>query len=160
MLDWKHVVEDWDNNRLIFKSGPSEMGGCTRLTVRSTQRLERGAHLVNEKVRLLPGGKVPAFVEPVEMDQLGIRFLCPTLRGDIDVFRESTCSAACFRRATSSIDAESATSSRVTSTSNSLVASAGSFGIRLVRRNSAAQKSCRAQWRKDYLHSHQAAIDR
>jgi catechol 2,3-dioxygenase-like lactoylglutathione lyase family enzyme len=26
VLGWKHVAEEWDNNWLIFKSGPSEMG--------------------------------------------------------------------------------------------------------------------------------------
>ena len=26
VLDWKYVAEDWDNDWLIFKSGPSEMG--------------------------------------------------------------------------------------------------------------------------------------
>ena len=26
VLGWKYVTEDWDNNWLIFKSGPSEMG--------------------------------------------------------------------------------------------------------------------------------------
>src|SRR5947208_17049938 len=26
VLGWKYVAEDWDNNWLIFKSGPSEMG--------------------------------------------------------------------------------------------------------------------------------------
>src|SRR5436190_7962196 len=27
VLGWKYVAEDWDNDWLIFKSGPSEMGG-------------------------------------------------------------------------------------------------------------------------------------
>ena len=26
VLGWKYVAEDWDNDWLIFKSGPSEMG--------------------------------------------------------------------------------------------------------------------------------------
>src|SRR5207248_5275577 len=26
VLGWKYVTEDWDNDWLIFKSGPSEMG--------------------------------------------------------------------------------------------------------------------------------------
>ena len=26
MLGWKYVAEDWDNDWLIFKSGPSELG--------------------------------------------------------------------------------------------------------------------------------------
>jgi predicted enzyme related to lactoylglutathione lyase len=30
VLGWKYVAEDWDNDWLIFKSGPSEMGGTRR----------------------------------------------------------------------------------------------------------------------------------
>jgi len=35
VLGWKYVAEDWDNDWLIFKSGPSEMG------VHSTHRMGR-----------------------------------------------------------------------------------------------------------------------
>ena len=51
----------------------------------SAQRLERGPELLDEDLRLLPGRKVPAFVEPVVMDQFGKRFLCPTPRSCIDL---------------------------------------------------------------------------
>src|SRR3954453_14402157 len=35
----------------------------------SARRPERGAHLLREGLRLLPGRKVPAFVHPIEVDE-------------------------------------------------------------------------------------------
>src|SRR5260221_3790396 len=51
----------------------------------SAQRLERGPEFLGEGLRLLPGRKVPAFVEPVVMNEFGKRFLCPTPRGCIEL---------------------------------------------------------------------------
>src|SRR5829696_7627402 len=45
------------------------------------QRSQASANLFHEELRLLPGGKVPAFVELVAMDEVGIGLLCPTPRG-------------------------------------------------------------------------------
>src|SRR4051812_31767762 len=53
------------------------------------QRLEPGAHLADEELRLLPGREMCAFIELVVVDQLGIRLLCPTPWGRVDLFRES-----------------------------------------------------------------------
>src|SRR5690242_16785826 len=52
-----------------------------------TKRLETGAELCHERLRLLPGREVPAFGQPVVTKQLGIRALGPTLRGLIDLVR-------------------------------------------------------------------------
>src|ERR687898_420695 len=45
---------------------------------RSTQRPERGADLLTEELRLLPGGEVAALVDLVVIDEVGIRLLRPT----------------------------------------------------------------------------------
>src|SRR5918994_477084 len=47
---------------------------------RSTQRPERGADLLTEELRLLPGGEVAALVDLVVIDEVGICLLCPTPR--------------------------------------------------------------------------------
>ena len=39
-------------------------------------------------MRLFPSRKVPAFVELVVVDEIGIRLLCPTPRGLIELIRE------------------------------------------------------------------------
>jgi hypothetical protein len=40
----------------------------------SAQRPERGPELLDKDLLLLPGRKVPAFVEPVVMNQFGMNF--------------------------------------------------------------------------------------
>src|SRR5215470_18120648 len=52
------------------------------------QRSEARAHLLREELRLLPGSKMPAFVELVVMDESRKRPLCPASRGRIQVVRE------------------------------------------------------------------------
>src|SRR5258708_12452052 len=52
---------------------------------RSAERSKRGTDLFREKFRLFPGRKVPALVQLVVMDEFGIRPLCPTPRGCIDL---------------------------------------------------------------------------
>jgi hypothetical protein len=42
-----------------------------------TQRSETGANVVAEKFRLFPGREMPAFVVPIEVDQVGIRAFDP-----------------------------------------------------------------------------------
>src|SRR5918992_1967389 len=53
------------------------------------QRLEARAQLLYEQVRLFPRCKVPAFLELVVMDELGIRPLCPTAWRCIDLIGEN-----------------------------------------------------------------------
>src|SRR4051812_6600956 len=52
------------------------------------KRAEPRAQLGGVQLRLLPGGEVPALVELVVMDQVGIRLLCPTPRHLIELVRE------------------------------------------------------------------------
>jgi hypothetical protein len=52
------------------------------------QRPKRCPELGGEALWLFPGRKVPAFVELVVMDELGIRSLCPAPRHSIDLIRE------------------------------------------------------------------------
>src|SRR3954451_20350125 len=54
----------------------------------SAQRLEGGPELLDEELRLLPSREVPAFVEPVVVNQLWERFFCPTPRSCIDLIRK------------------------------------------------------------------------
>src|SRR5204863_1346276 len=44
--------------------------------------------LFHEEPRLLPGGKVPAFRDGVEMDEIVVGALGPTPRSFVDLFRE------------------------------------------------------------------------
>src|SRR5215471_3726421 len=53
--------------------------GCL-LRSRSAERLERGAHLLAEELRLLPGGEVPAALGAVDVDQRRIRAPRPRFR--------------------------------------------------------------------------------
>src|SRR5437879_2660824 len=53
------------------------------------QRLEPYAHLIHQKLRLFPRRKVPALVELVVMDELGIRPLRPAPRCSDDLVRIS-----------------------------------------------------------------------
>ena len=55
------------------------------MALRSAQRPEACADLFRESLRLLPRGEVPAFGEPVVMNQFGIGFFCPAARGGIDL---------------------------------------------------------------------------
>src|SRR5215213_1628463 len=52
------------------------------------QRLEPYAHLIHQKLWLFPRRKVPALVELVVMDELGIRSLGPAARGLILLVRK------------------------------------------------------------------------
>src|SRR5688572_23954049 len=52
------------------------------------QRLEAGAHLFREELRLLPGGKVATFGKLVVVDQVGICLLRPTPRRLGEFIRE------------------------------------------------------------------------
>src|SRR4051812_8934004 len=55
----------------------------------STQRPEACAQIVNDRLRLLPCGEVPAFRMTVVEQKIGIGALCPTPRGFSDLLRES-----------------------------------------------------------------------
>ena len=55
---------------------------------RSTQRPEGVAQLLGEDLRLLPGGEVPALLDPVVVNELRIRLLRPALRSRIELVRE------------------------------------------------------------------------
>ena len=52
------------------------------------QRSEPRAYLLRKELRLFPGSKVAAFLNLVVMDKFGIRPLCPTPRGWIELVRE------------------------------------------------------------------------
>src|SRR4051812_11007622 len=52
------------------------------------ERSEPLAHLADEHLRLLPRSEVPALVELAEIDQFGIRALCPAPRGCVDLIGE------------------------------------------------------------------------
>src|SRR5207253_5442517 len=52
-----------------------------------TQRLETGAELRHERLRLLPRGEVATLVDPVVMNELGIGFLGPALRHLVKLVR-------------------------------------------------------------------------
>jgi hypothetical protein len=54
-------------------------------SIKLPQRFERHAELGDEELRLFPSREVAAFVELVVMDEFGIRTLCPTPRGCIDL---------------------------------------------------------------------------
>src|SRR5258706_1859662 len=51
----------------------------------SSQRSEGSSDLLTKKFRLFPGREVTALRESVVVDQFGIGFLCPGLRGCIDL---------------------------------------------------------------------------
>ena len=59
-----------------------------RLSGSFAKRFERRAHLFGEKLRLLPGREVTAFVELVVVDELGIRAFRPTPRSLIELVGE------------------------------------------------------------------------
>ena len=66
---------------------PSE-GMCTWAnTVHLAKRPEARADLFREQLRLLPGRKVPALVDLVVVDEIGIGLLRPTLRHLIELVR-------------------------------------------------------------------------
>src|ERR1700681_3516264 len=58
------------------------------LAIRLAQRFEPRAHFTDEDLRLFPGRKVAAFVDPVLVNEFGIRTLCPAPRGWIEFVRE------------------------------------------------------------------------
>src|SRR5258708_16667297 len=55
---------------------------------RLAQRPERGTHVRAKQLGLLPRREVPALVEPVVVDQLGISPLGPASRGGVYLVRE------------------------------------------------------------------------
>src|SRR5258706_16403700 len=57
-------------------------------STRSTKRLETGPDLCDKNFRLFPGGEVAALLDLVEVDEFGIRLLCPAARGGIELVRE------------------------------------------------------------------------
>src|SRR5215471_4662190 len=81
--------------RLLHVRARAELGNRRRTNVvrrllqsSPAQRSEGGAHLGGEEFRLLPRCKVPTLVELVVVDQLGIRLLCPTPRGRVNLVRK------------------------------------------------------------------------
>src|SRR5688500_5633158 len=76
-------------SELSHSVAPANEGRCTRSNrVMSAQRSKAGADLFHEQLRLLPGGEVPALVELVVMEQLGIGLLRPAPRHLIELVRE------------------------------------------------------------------------
>jgi len=82
---------------LPFLERPAEQrvtvhGVCTPITTSVISLFAQGsearANLLAEELRLLPGGKVPASVELVVMNELGVGSFRPTPRGRIDVVRK------------------------------------------------------------------------
>src|SRR4030095_14127587 len=61
---------------------------CTSVRPSMDERSKRLTQLGCEEVRLLPRGEVSAFVDLVEVNQVGIGAPRPRLRGSIDVFRK------------------------------------------------------------------------
>src|SRR6202011_948388 len=57
-------------------------------SIKLAQRLERRTKLGHEDLWLFPGRKVPAFVELVVMNELGIGFFCRTPRSWIQLVRK------------------------------------------------------------------------
>src|SRR5258706_6750966 len=57
---------------------------------KSPQRLERGAKLGHEDLRLFPGREVSAFLDLVVVDELGIRPLRPAPRSLIELIRKGS----------------------------------------------------------------------
>src|SRR4051794_17263259 len=68
------------NMRVPFRWEPARMP--------SAERPERGADLLREEIRLLPGGEVAAPRDFVEVVEAGIGLLGPTARGSPDLARE------------------------------------------------------------------------
>src|SRR5436190_9823686 len=52
------------------------------------KRAEPRAQFGGVQLRLLPGGEVPASVDLVEVDEVGVRLLRPAPRGLVDLVRE------------------------------------------------------------------------
>ena len=52
------------------------------------KRFEASTKFSGEELGLFPGRNVPALVELVVIDKFGIRALCPTLRGLIELIRK------------------------------------------------------------------------
>src|SRR6266550_1992588 len=77
------LVRAVDDARL---GAPSTVRPLTYLHL--PQRLEPYAHLIHQKLRLFPRRKVPALVELVVMDELGIRPLRPAPRCSDDLVRK------------------------------------------------------------------------
>jgi hypothetical protein len=76
-------------DRLAAVSPDSICAFCApKSSARFAEWAEPGADLLCEELRLLPGRKVPAFVDLVVVDELGIRLFCPTPRGRADVVRK------------------------------------------------------------------------
>jgi hypothetical protein len=55
-----------------------------RLILLLAQRFEARPHFLRKELRLLPGREVSTFLEPVVVDQLGIRACRPAARGWIE----------------------------------------------------------------------------
>src|SRR5262245_17818225 len=68
-------------------SNPRRSPGARSLL--RAQRSEAGTNFLAEQLWLLPGGKMPAFVELVVVDQVGVRALRPRARAEIDLVREA-----------------------------------------------------------------------
>src|SRR4051812_46500235 len=61
---------------------------CTGASARLAQRSEAGPNFVREHFRLFPGCKVPALVELVVVNELGVGALGPTPRSLVELFRK------------------------------------------------------------------------
>src|SRR5262249_11711073 len=68
------------------------IGGCLsscRFELAVAKRFERHAKFFREKLRLFPGREVAAFVDLIEIDEIGIRLLRPAARGRVDFVRKN-----------------------------------------------------------------------
>src|SRR5215467_11500483 len=59
-------------------------------TFRLAQRAEAGAQFVGEGLWLFPRREMPAFGQPVVMDEVGVGFLRPALGGGVDLVGKDT----------------------------------------------------------------------
>ena len=74
--------------RLVVQVSKTENRVALDISDRFAKRSESGAKLRGEKLRLLPGGEVPALVDLVEINQIAIGAAGPCLGRSIHVPRK------------------------------------------------------------------------
>src|SRR5215217_2581483 len=87
---WSRSSAAPSGSELSHSVAPANEGRCTRSNrvMCSAKRSKARADLVDEQLRLFPGGEVPALVELVVVDQLGIGVLSPAARRLIELVGE------------------------------------------------------------------------
>src|SRR6266487_2619240 len=84
------IVDRSANEYIVSAVGPRRRAPSVPVvpSLHLAQGSEARAKLFRKELRLFPGRKVPAFVEFVVIDELGIRSLGPTARGLIELVRK------------------------------------------------------------------------